>query len=201
MQAFLADGTAFVHLALAKTKRRIVEKGTPMSKLMHAHPDRLDISRLETTPFEQFDVMGETTLAVSIKHWRLVIDGDVDKHAEITYQQLLQRSQLERNALLVCSGFFAYNGFWTGFSIGDLLAERGIAANATHIRFTGSRGFRKRKERYEIDEVLSDKVFAAYRVNGRDLPARHGFPLRLVAVNHRGSRWLKYLNRITVETR
>ena len=44
----------------------------------------------------------------------------------------------------------------------------------------------------------AEKVFLAYQVNGKPLPERHGFPLRLVADDHYGSRWVKYVERVKV---
>ncbi len=188
----------FLRMAYAEVKRRIIEKGTPLSKLMHANPARLDTSRLETTPMENFDVMGETSRQVDIELWRLSVVGSVDIPLELRYGDLIKRPIIERNVLLVCPGFFAYNGFWKGFSVAALLQEAGLASTASHVKFTGSGGFRKKSKRFKIEEVLSDKIFIAYGVNGQDIPQRHGFPMRLVAEDHRGHRWIKYINRIEV---
>ena len=186
------------HLIWAATKRRVLERGTPMSKLMHAHPARVDISNLETTPIDEFDVMGETTLAVDLEEWRLNIDGEVQTPVQLSYQELINRPTIERNVLLVCPGFFAYNGLWKGFSVAELLKEAGIKPGASTISFSGSEGFRKKTKSYPLEEVMSDTIFIAYEVNGQRLPQRHGFPMRLVAGDHKGRRWIKYLNRITV---
>ncbi|HHP7236161.1 MAG TPA: molybdopterin-dependent oxidoreductase [Desulfobacterales bacterium] len=43
----------------------------------------------------------------------------------------------------------------------------------------------------------SDQVFLDYEVNGVPLPQKHGFPLRLVAEDHYGARWVKSVDRIT----
>jgi sulfoxide reductase catalytic subunit YedY len=37
------------------------------------------------------------------------------------------------------------------------------------------------------------KIFLAYRVNGQELPKKHGFPLRLVYEDAYGSEWIKYV--------
>ncbi len=188
----------FLRAAYAATKRRIVERGTPLSKLMHANPARLDTSRLETTPIEQFDVMGETFREVDVESWRLAIEGAVTQPMELRYEDLCKRPVLERNVLLVCPGFFAYNGRWQGFSVAALLQEAGFDPEATQVKLSGSGGFRKKSKRFKISEVLEDKIFIAYAVNGQDIPQRHGFPMRLVAEDHRGHRWIKYLNHIEV---
>ncbi len=189
-----------LRLIWAKAKRRLLERGTPMSKLIHANPARVDISNLETTPIDQFDVMGETTYSVNIDEWHLQIEGEVQQPMQLTYRELIERPKLERNVLLVCPGFFAYNGLWKGFSVADLLKEAGIKPGATTISFSGSGGFRKKNRRFPIEEVLDDRLFIAYNVNGQQLPQRHGFPMRLVAEDHKGHRWVKYVNRVTVIT-
>ncbi len=182
----------------AATRRRIIEKGTPMSKLIYGHPKRLETSRLETTPIDEFETMGETTRIVDVEQWQLVIDGEVERPLILNYQDILIRESIERHALLICPGFFAYNGFWKGISIAQLLAEAGVKTKATHVKCSGSGGFRKRTKRFKLEEVLSEQVYAAYGVNDQILPQRHGYPLRLVAENYRGRHWIKYLNHITV---
>jgi sulfoxide reductase catalytic subunit YedY len=47
---------------------------------------------------------------------------------------------------------------------------------------------------------FSLKVFLAYQVNGKELPRKHGSPLRVIAEDYYGSDWVKYVDRITVET-
>jgi DMSO/TMAO reductase YedYZ molybdopterin-dependent catalytic subunit len=188
-----------VRAALAKAVRRIVEPGTPMSRLQHEDPAELDTSKLQTTPVSEFDVMGETEHSVDLDGWRLEIGGAVEHPAALTYEQLISRPVLERNALLICPGFFAYNGLWKGCSVADLLAEAGVDPSATRVKFSGSEGLRRKNRRYDLAEVLNDQIFIAYGVNGQALPQRHGFPVRLVAEGYKGYKWVKYVNRITVE--
>jgi len=187
-----------VSLVWSKTAKRIVERGTPLASLMHADPADLDTDNLETTPIQEFDVMGETTHPVDLKTWRLSIEGAVQNPREFTYEELLDRPVFEKNALLICPGFFAYNGRWKGFSVAQLLEEVGVDPGATHIKFSGSHGFRKKTRKFALDEVASDQLFIAYEVNDISLPERHGFPMRLVAVAHKGRKWVKYVNTITV---
>ena len=187
-----------IGLLFAAAKRRLLHKGTPMSELMHDDPAKIDTRNLETTPIDEFDVMGETDFSVNLDEWRLEISGAVKRPASFTYQELLNRPAIERNVLLICSGFFAYNGLWKGFSVADLLRELGYDPKARRVKFSGSAGFRRKNLRYDMEEVMSDKVFIAYAVNGQPLPQRHGFPLRLVADDHLGRRCVKYINQVTV---
>ena len=189
-----------VSLVWAKTGTRIVDRGTPMASLMHSNPAKLDTSLLEITPIEEFDVMGETTHPVDLQSWSLRIDGAVKNPTEFSYEELLALPALELNVLLICPGFFAYNGMWKGFSVARILEKAGADPEATHVKFTGAKGFQKKARRFEIDEVRSDQLFLAYGVNDIALPERHGFPLRLVAEGHKGRRWVKYVHTVTVVT-
>lgn len=168
-----------------------------MAALMHANPANLDTRFLETTPIREFDVMGQTVYPVDIKRWRLTINGAVQNPLELTYEDILALPILELNVLLICPGFFAYNGSWKGFSVSQLLENAGVDPGATHVTFSGSRGFQRKSVRFGIDEAKRNQLFLAYGVNDISLPERHGFPLRLVAEGHKGRRWVKYVNTVT----
>ena len=48
-----------------------------------------------------------------------------------------------------------------------------------------------------LEDVRSGKVFLAWQVNGEPLPEKHGFPLRVIAEDYYGARWLKYVDTVT----
>ena len=54
-------------------------------------------------------------------------------------------------------------------------------------------------ESFPAEDVLSNKVFLAYGVNGETLPKKHGFPLRIVAKDYCGFNWLKYVYKVKLE--
>lgn len=196
--AYLSAMGKGVRLVWGKVTRRIVEKGTPMSTLLHADPAELDTSELETTPISEFDVMGDTMHQVDLESWRLEITGAVRQPTELSYREILALPMLERNALLICAGFFAYNGLWRGFSVGALLNEIGLDPDVSHVKFSGPEGLRRKTRKFKIEEVLNDQIFIAYSVNDTILPQRHGFPIRLVAEGHKGYKWVKYIDRVNV---
>ena len=187
--------------AYAAVKKRVLEKGTRMSTLIGKHPAHLDTSQLQVTPMEEFDTMGQTDYSISAENWKLAVDGAVDRPTSFTYDEVLAMPVVERNVLLICPGFFAYHGRWKGVSVNGLLAAAGIRPEAKAVVFRGPKHPRERRARYDLEEIRTDQVFLAYAVNGKTLPQRHGFPLRLVAEDHYGGKWIKYVDRISVVDR
>jgi len=192
--AFFITGIRTVGAAI---KRRVLPKGTPMHTLVGKNPARLDATELEVTPLEAFGTMGQTNFSIAAKNWRLSVEGDVGGPLKITYADLTRRPAFEREVLLICPGFFAFKGRWKGISVAALLREAQIGPQVSHVLFSGPTGVRERSERFSLEEIETDRVFLAYEVNGVPLPQKHGFPLRLVAEDHYGARWVKYVDRIT----
>jgi len=113
-----------------------------------------------------------------------------------TYAELTALPPIEREVLLICPGFFANHGRWKGISIATLLRQADVDPAATRITIEGVRG---KTSRFTLTDVLSDKVFLATHVNGTALPRKHGFPLRVVAEDHYGAEWVKYVGKLTVD--
>jgi sulfoxide reductase catalytic subunit YedY len=176
--------------------RKILSKGTKAESLIHENPAVLDPTNLEITPLERFGTMGPTDRVVDLATWRLEISGLVKRSLSLTHSQLTALPAIEREVLLICPGFFANHGRWKGISITGLLeqAEFDRAANQVGIESGG-----QKSARFSMADILSGKVFLAYQVNGTELPRKHGFPLRVVAEDHYGSEWVKFVDKITVE--
>ena len=65
-----------------------------------------------------------------------------------------------------------------------LLEKAGMAKEANQVTFSGPEGTYGKVENFTVDQIRSGKIFLAYEVNGKPLLQKHGFPLRLVAVDH-----------------
>ena len=181
---------------LAKTKKIILPKGTRMESVVGKNPADLDTRNLELTPVEAFETMGLDDHDVDLKKWRLVIDGHVRRSLRFTYDQIKQMPSIERNVLLICPGVFAYHARWKGISVARLLESAGLDSGVTDISFSGPDGSYEKTDRFPIEDILSEKVFLAYGVNGRVLPKKHGFPLRVVAKDYYGGDWVKYVYKV-----
>lgn len=188
-----------VRWAWAKTKKVILPRGTKRESLVNRNPADLDASNLEVTPLKDFGTMGLTDQEVNLDTWRLEIGGHVGKPLSLGHSQLTDLPFIERKVLMICPGFFANHGIWKGVSIKELLRRAGAKIGVTHVTIRGPRGPYEKVVRYPIGDVLSDKVFLAYGVNGENLPRKHGFPLRVVAEDYYGYDWVKGVYKVTAE--
>ncbi|MCG6894281.1 MAG: molybdopterin-dependent oxidoreductase [Desulfobacteraceae bacterium] len=179
-----------------KMQRRKLTSDTELDALVRLDPAELDTSDYPVTPLEGFRTMGLSDHSVNLDRWRLEIGGEVAEPFALSHDQLAELPVVERNVLLICPGVFALHGRWRGVSIYSLLQRAGLVDGAAGVVVRGPEGPYEKKERFPIEEVKSGKVFLARGVNGVPLPRKHGFPLRLVAEDHYGHRWVKYVQRI-----
>ena len=90
-------------------------------------------------------------------------------------------------------------GLWKGVSLWDLLETAGIQEAVTHVTLRGAGSYNEKVDQFELEYVRSNKVFLAYQVNGKVLPQKHGFPLRVVAEDKYGYDWTKYVHTVEAD--
>lgn len=198
MSLSLTPAFSLLKTAFARSAKIILPKGTKRETLIDKNPADLDATQLETTPLEDFGTMGLRDHVENMGTWRLQVTGGVKKPLSLGYDEILAMPAIERRVLMICPGFFANQGKWKGISVRTLLDMAQAEKEATHVSFYGPAGDYQNSQRYPVQEVHSDKVFLAYEVNGKPLPRRHGFPLRVVAEDHFGYDWVKYVYKVEV---
>ncbi len=184
----------FVSTLWAQTKK-ILPKGFRSGQLKNMNPAEIDNRNLDIDPLKDFGTMGPTDVAVDVKSYRLKITGAIHHPLSLSYDQILNYHSLTQTVLLICPGFFANNGRWTGISLETLLQEAQVKKEARYIDIKGAHG---KVTRIPLKDVEKKKIFLAYRVNGERLPQKHGFPLRLVYEDAYGYDWIKYVDEIVV---
>lgn len=183
-----------IRWAWGQTQRTIVPKGTDLKTLVNKHPENLDTRHLDVTPVEDFGIMGLSDYEQDVDRWRLSVQGGAKTAIQFSYKEIRAFPSIEKEVLLICPGFFANHGRWKGVSMPALLREAGVKKDITHVWFSGPEGRYEKVEQFPIKDVLSNKVFLAYSVNGKNLPVRNGFPLRIVAQDYYGYTWVKYVS-------
>jgi DMSO/TMAO reductase YedYZ molybdopterin-dependent catalytic subunit len=175
--------------------KEILPKGFSKSKLKDMNPAHVDPRNLDLDPTDKFGTMGPTDISVDLTTYRLRIGGGVNRPLSLTYEEILKLPSITADVLLVCPGYFANYGRWTGVHLKTLLQASQPKGNAL---LADIKGGRDKVIRIRLDSIEQKKVLLAYRVNGETLPQKHGFPLRLVYEDVYGDEWVKYVDEIVV---
>ncbi len=157
-------------------------------------------------------------------HWRLRVEGKVEKSFEIGYDQLLQLESRTIPATLECAGnnrnFLepkvkgvqwglgaVGTADWTGVPLSILLDRAVVRPTARELILEGAdRGTvedpkappGELKFARSIPLKKASCVLLAYKMNGAELPPQHGFPVRAIVPGWYAMASIKWLRRILV---
>jgi DMSO/TMAO reductase YedYZ molybdopterin-dependent catalytic subunit len=128
--------------------------------------------------------------AVDPDRWRLTIK-DGHGRRELPLAELTTFNTAVRATLDCTSGWYSHQD-WTGVPLGTLL-HRGPGTQSVYVHSVT--GYWVRFPIHDLDRLL-----LATQVGGAPLSAYHGFPVRLVAPGRRGYWWVKWIDRVEVQT-
>ncbi|MEU8000957.1 molybdopterin-dependent oxidoreductase [Catellatospora sp. NPDC049111] len=124
-----------------------------------------------------------TVPRVDPRQWTLQLTGMVDRPTELTFDDLLKQQLIERDITLNCvsnevGGPYVGNARWLGVPLAPLLRAAGVQAGADQIVARGADGVTIGTP---VATVLDGRdAMLALGMNGRPLPAEHGFPVRML---------------------
>jgi DMSO/TMAO reductase YedYZ molybdopterin-dependent catalytic subunit len=178
----------------------------------------------EVTPIAQFYRRNHFPIPVlDPATWRLRVSGMVERPLSLSLHELTQLPAETTVVTLECAGNDREqfrpptpgvqwsNGAvgtaeWTGARLADVLERAGIRPGAGEVIFAGAdRGTvegSRRPIRFERSLTVADALecgaLLAYAMNGQPLPARHGYPVRLVVPGWYAVASVKWLTDIRV---
>ncbi|WP_046469602.1 molybdopterin-dependent oxidoreductase [Allosalinactinospora lopnorensis] len=180
-----------LEVARANNAVRLPRPASPAAPL----PDEaeLDVAGLDPffTPNDDFYRI-DTALSVpqiDATTWRLRIHGRGITEREYTFDDLLNRSDLmERDITLACvsnpvGGSYIGNARWIGVPLAALLQEAGVRppGDGGPADQLVSRSHDGMSIGTPVADVMDGRdAMLALGMNGRPLPGRHGFPVRMV---------------------
>lgn len=131
--------------------------------------------------------------------WRLEVAGLVGNAGTYTYEEFTSLPSTSRAVTLECiangvGDHLISTAIWQGVPLRDLLQRHGGAqSNARYIAFYSVDGY---AVSLPLNEVLDVDPLLAFRMNGVELPQRHGYPVRVLIPGRFGEENPKWLTRI-----
>lgn len=131
--------------------------------------------------------------------WRLEVTGLVGAPGASTYEELTGLPSISRAITLECiangvGDHLISTAIWQGVQVRTLLEKHGAAQPAaSHVTFYSVDGY---VVSLPLDDVLAADALLALRMNGVELPQRHGFPLRVLIPGRYGEENPKWVTRI-----
>jgi len=134
--------------------------------------------------------------AVTATEWSLTFTGETASERTVTFDELIDRPVEHRAVTLRCVGERLNerkldNAVWTGTPIRPLLESVDPEGECNCAMLRGEDGY---YVQFPVD-VLADG-FLAWGMNGKELPAGHGHPVRVLIPGHWGETNVKWLSEI-----
>ncbi len=127
--------------------------------------------------------------------WRLRVEGSVDRPQGFSLTDLRRMKSRTQVTKHHCEEGWSAIAEWTGVPLRDILAAVAVRPSARFVQFYT---YDAVADGIDMVDALHPQTILAYGMNGRDLPAGHGAPLRLRVERQIGYKSLKFLRRIVV---
>jgi DMSO/TMAO reductase YedYZ molybdopterin-dependent catalytic subunit len=148
---------------------------------------------------------------VSLRTWRLRIEGRVTRPVELTFADLVESRTKKLEAVLECAGNAAggsavSNAVWEGVPLANLLRDSGIAPEAATVvlegadsgRLTDNSSVLPYCQVVPVTKCMLEESMVAFKLNDRFLPRKNGFPARALFPGWYAMDSVKWLRRIVV---
>ncbi|MFX1570155.1 MAG: molybdopterin-dependent oxidoreductase [Promethearchaeota archaeon] len=154
------------------------------------------LSRYVITPNDEFFVVskGETPI-ISVNNWNMKIVGHINNSLTYSYSNFTSLPSKEVLATLQCVDGPSGTALWKGVPVKELLEQAKVQPGAIDVVFYAADDY---SSSLTIEEASVDNILLAYEMNGEPLPIEQGFPVRVVAPDHLGYKWVKWVVRIEI---
>lgn len=132
--------------------------------------------------------IADTPPSLERASWRLRVHGLVAAPTELDLIALAALEQHDTVAVLDCTSGWAVETAWRGVRVVHVLTLARPTAAARRLIVRSATGWAS-----SFDLAEGDRLLLATGVGGRGLPAANGAPCRLVAPDHRGLDWVKWV--------
>ncbi len=128
--------------------------------------------------------------------WRLTVDGMVARPASFSLGELRSYPSRSQITHLACEEGWSFIAEWTGVPLAHVLETVGILPQAKYVVYFSTQP--RWWDSVDMADALHPQTLVTYGMNGDDLPAGNGGPLRLRVPRQLGYKSVKYITRLTV---
>ncbi|MEM6283886.1 MAG: molybdopterin-dependent oxidoreductase [Chloroflexota bacterium] len=130
--------------------------------------------------------------------WHLIIDGYVAQPLTLNYNTLTRHVSTNITAALMCSGHspevpMLGEADWEGVPLTHLLKAVKPRWLSKHIAFQSADGYTT-----SLPIAEANSAYVIHTMNGKPLPAEHGFPVRVLVPGLAGYKQPKWVTHITL---
>ena len=133
--------------------------------------------------------------ATSFADWSLSVSGLVARPASLSLAELKSYPTSSQITLHACEEGWSFIAEWTGVPLSHVLNRAGMLPQAKYVVFFP---YDDSWDSLDMADALHPQTLLAYGMNGQDLPAAHGAPLRLRVPRQLGYKSVKYLSAVVV---
>ena len=129
--------------------------------------------------------------------YKLTVEGLVDHPLTLTLDEVQKiRPETAMRNFRCVTGWSVPNIAWTGVSLATLMKMAGAHPEATHMIFHSADGIYV--DQLSVKEAMLPGIMLAYQIDGRPLPRKGGYPVRLIVPPMYGYKSVKWVNRVVL---
>lgn len=130
---------------------------------------------------------------VDINTYRLAVTGQVDKPLSLTYKAVLGLPHVSRAITLHCVEGWSETLLFEGVRLSELLAKAHPRTAVRTVIFHAAEGY---TSSLDYAYVKDKDLLLAFKINGRVLDDKRGFPFQVAAESKLGYKWVKWVKQI-----
>lgn len=151
---------------------------TPEFPISAIEPDKLIVNSFRGIP------------SIDLANFQLKISGEVTNSLSLAMTDIQKMPLTSMVIRQVCVEGWAAIVQWGGVRLRDLLVLAQPLPSAKYVYFKSADGY---YESWDLASVVHPQTLLAYQMNGKDLPAENGAPLRLaspIKLGYKQSKWV-----------